>query len=289
MQKICSLKKIWRASKQWSRSRRSAREKAEAGKRVPTATAPTAAVVPGANKTDKATDGQTARPMAGKMTPIDKEICNQNNICKWHAMFGDRRFAADCRGLHLSAAERKSKGLSFSAVSSEKEDQTSNSSSGRAENGMLVDLLNECCELTGAGPVNAESTARGETFHGQFGAFGFSGTSIEDFPRLTEKQEQIVYSEHVDEMGDDNRPIVPDADNMHIALDAGDMPIALDDTTIAEEHANATLEVMERLTQSIIKSRLEMLVRKPAEMAEAEAVEAYTICLIRLQWQSIMR
>jgi hypothetical protein len=202
---------------------------------------------------------------------------NQNNICKWHAMFGGCKFGADCRGLHLSAAERKSKGLTFSAVSSEKEGQTSNSSSGGPENGILVDLLNDCCKLTGAGPVNAQSTARGDTFHGQFRAFGFIGTSIEDFPRLTEKQERIVYSEHVDEMGDDNRPIVLDADYMHIALDAGDMPIALDDTTMAEEHANAILEVMERLTQSTIKSRLEMLVRKPAEMAEGQAVEAYNM------------
>jgi hypothetical protein len=51
-----------------------------------------------------------------------------------------------------------------------------------------------------------------------------------------------------------------------------EVPIALDATTMAEEHANAILEEMERLVQSTMKSRLEMFVRKTAEMAEAEAV-----------------
>jgi hypothetical protein len=108
--------------------------------------------------------------------------------------FADCKFGADCRGLHLSAEERK-KGLSFSAVSSEKEDQNSpnsKSSGGRPGEGLLVDLLNDFCELTEAGVINAESTARGEAFHGQFGAFGFF--AIEEVTRITEEAEQIVYT-----------------------------------------------------------------------------------------------
>ncbi len=61
--------------------------KGAAGKRVPgSTTAPTATVVPGADKAEKAAGGQTARPMVGKMTPKDQEICNQNNICERHAI-----------------------------------------------------------------------------------------------------------------------------------------------------------------------------------------------------------
>ena len=44
-----------------------------------------------------------------------------------------------------------------------------------------------------------------------------------------------------------------DAENMHFAMDAENMPIALDDTTVAD--------------------RLEMLVRKTADIPEADAVE----------------
>ena len=149
-----------------------------------------AAVVSGAAKEDKAADSQIARPMAEKMTPKDQEICNKHNICKWHAVYGDCKFGPSCRSLHLSAAERKTKGLSF-AVSPDKEDL----SSRRSENGIVVDLLNGCCDLADAERIIAEPTAHGEAFHGQFGAFGFFAL---------------------------------DADDMHIALDADEMPVALD-------------------------------------------------------------
>ncbi len=58
------------------------------GQRVPAATAPTAAVVSGAEKGDKAAASQIARPMAEKMTPKGQEIC-KHNICKWHAVHDD--------------------------------------------------------------------------------------------------------------------------------------------------------------------------------------------------------
>ena len=155
-----------------------------------TANAPTAAVVSGAAMEDEAAGSQIARPMAEKMTPKDQEICNKHNICKWHAVYGGCKFGPSCRSLHLSAAERKTKGLSF-VVSSDKEDL----SSRRSENGIVVDLFNGCCDLADAERIIAEPTAHGEAFHGQFGAFGFFAL---------------------------------DADDMHIALDADEMPIALD-------------------------------------------------------------
>jgi len=204
-------------------------EKAQqAAIQVPMATAPTVTVVTGGAKSDKSAGGQTARPMAGQMTLKDQEICNQTKICKWHAMYVDCKFGANCRGLHLSAEERKEIGLSFSAVSSETEAQTSNSSEeelmmlqarGRSEDGLMVDLLNDCCELTGTGPVNTESTARGDAFLNLFGAIGYF--AIGELTRITEEEERIFHKgENATNM-----------DEMEVSL-----PLALADNTMTEIH-----------------------------------------------------
>jgi hypothetical protein len=68
----------------------------------------------------------------------------------------------------VSEAERKTKGLNF-PVSSEREYLTSTSS----ENGLVVDLLNYCCDLTDAERLRAEPTDHDEAFHGQSGARRF--------------------------------------------------------------------------------------------------------------------
>jgi hypothetical protein len=157
-----------------------------------------------ADKAEKEAGEQTARPMTGKITPKDQEICNENNVCKWHAITVRRLqtwgrlqgMPAVCSKLPVGRGMEE-KRLSFSAVSSEKEDENSpnsKSSGGRPGDGLLVDLLNDFCELTGAGLSNTESTSRGEAFHGQFGAFGLF--AIKEVTRITEEAEQIIYTEH---------------------------------------------------------------------------------------------
>ncbi len=242
---------------------------------MPTATAPTAAVVSGAAKGDKVAGSQ---PMAEKMTPKDQEICNKHNICKWHAMYGDCKFGALCRSMHLSAAERKTKELSF-AVSSDKEELPT----GSSENDVLVDLLNEQCNLTNAERIIPGRTAHGEAFHGQFGGLGFFALEVDTI--ITEETEQIVYTGEytmrVDEIRADDMHIALDADDMHIAmdadnmrnaLDADDMHIAMDadDMPIALDVVNTPIALDDE-----IKGVMEIPVRKNAKMDDAEAVEEY--------------
>ena len=206
--------------------------------RVPTATAPTAAVVSDAVQGDKATGKQITRTMAEKMTPKDQETCKKHNICKWHAMYGDCKFGTLCRSSHLSAAERKAKGLSF-AVSCAEDDLPRKNS----EHEIMMDLLNGCCDLADAERIVAEPTAHGEAFHGQCGGLGFF--ALEMGTIITEETEQIIYSVEyemrVDEVRAENMHIAMAADNVHIAIDADNIHIvmAADDMHIAMDADNA--------------------------------------------------
>jgi hypothetical protein len=104
------------------------------GQRVPTATAPTAAVVSGAEKADKAAGAKVGKTMAD-MSTKDKEICEKNNICKWFAYYGDCKYGAQCRNVHMSEKDRKQKGLSFTARPEEKH--------APSESTLMRELLNE--------------------------------------------------------------------------------------------------------------------------------------------------
>jgi hypothetical protein len=148
------------------------------GQRVPTATAPTAAVISGAEKGDKAAG---AKKTMADMSTKDKEICEENNICKWFALFGDCKFGAQCRNKHVSEKERKKKGLSFSARPEEK--HTPNESS------LVTQLLNECCEITNAAPISDDNRGGGETFVSQFGLGFFS---LDANTVFTDEDQQII-------------------------------------------------------------------------------------------------
>jgi len=199
------------------------------GQRVPTATAPTAAVISGAEKVDKAAG---AKKTMADMSTKDKEICEEHNICKWFALFGDCKFGAQCRNKHVSEKERKKKGLSFSARPEEK--HTPNESS------LVTELLNECCEITDAAPISDDNRGGGETFVSQFG-FGFF--SLDANTVFTDEHQQIIDQVNQELADESVADMEHDAKDLIMALDYDDMPNGMMDNAEEVEAYNIPVEM----------------------------------------------
>jgi hypothetical protein len=240
------------------------------GQRVPTATAPTAAVVSGAEKTDKAAG---AKKTMADMSTKDKELCEEHNICKWYAYFGNCKFGDQCRNKHMPEKERKKKGLSFSARPEEKQPPD--------ESSLVRELLNECCEITDAAPISDDNRGSGATFVSQFG-FGFF--SIDANTVFTDEDQQIFDqvnqerdAESVAEMRHDDKDSIT-------ALDYEDMPNGMMDNAEKVEAYNIPVAMVDEteaneMTLAMDKDSL------PDEDVEAsrtvidEATEEMSVCL----------
>ncbi|MEI7747121.1 MAG: hypothetical protein WCJ28_06250, partial [Actinomycetota bacterium] len=201
------------------------------GQRVPAATAPTAAVITGAEKVDKAAG---AKKTMADMSTKDKELCEKHNICKWYAYFGNCKFGDQCRNEHMPEKERKKKGLSFSARPEEKQPPN--------ESSLVRELLNECCEITDAAPISDDNRGSGATFVSQFG-FGFF--SIDANTVFTDEDQQIFDqvnqerdAESVAEMRHDDKDSIT-------ALDYEDMPNGMMDNAEKVEAYNIPVAMVD--------------------------------------------